>query len=253
MKLIRYALPVLFLGQTAFSAGNNLMVRGVGSGILYPAASQSLIVNPADLDETSRINVAGLYRMTDKDASVIASSKLGTAAGIGAGYYQVGTASVYTGGLGLHLGVLRLGLNFKSATLLNSGFNSDVGAILMLNKVRIGAVARDVNGRISRVDAGIGFVSSNLMFEVNLKKSTPLNTSSYLLDAALTTVAPGATLGFGYDTLYDTAAGGRFSGGSVHAGVSIGLGSNFFVEGFYRPIAQEWNAGKWSVGLRASL
>lgn len=249
ITLVALSLAVSSFAQAAAEKG---FVRGVGAGIAYPAASQGLLVNPAGTDEAgAALSVAGMYKVDDSEAYGSAILKL-AAVSLSGAFFQDGGASEFRGGVAFRLGsALRLGGSYKTTDADGtSDWNSDVGAILSMGPFRFAAVARDVRGTPSRYDLGVGFRSGATMFEVNVKKMNSALVDALLVDAGMSMVFQGATIGFGYDT---TLTDGEASGGGVHGGISLALAKGFFVEAFYRPLAQEWGAPEWAAGLRISL
>jgi hypothetical protein len=242
--------------------------RGAGSGILFPAPSQALVVNPAGLAEAPTFALSGLWRMDVEDpaASIVAHNKF---LGLGAGYRQEGSATavssakptVIEAGTSLQLGGLMLGavarkVNWGTAANITGakGLDGDAGVILRLGQWRLGAVGRGLSGTVDRIDVGLGFQLSTAMLELNVKKPNPFNDNIYLVDAGVTTVAQYATVALGYDALYlNTATNGGLRSGKLHAGLSLRLFKGFWLDAFYRPLAQEWSTGDWAVGARVIL
>lgn len=245
-------LLVIALAASVAHADDKSLVRGIGAGITYPAISQSLLVNPADLTEGSRLNVTGLYRFDPGLASAHLTYNTGTV-GLGAGYVQTSSSTgLFQGGFGFRASALRIGAEVHSAD--GSGLDANIGAIIHLSNLRLGVVARDITGGLSRVDAGLGLRLGQAMIGIDAK--FPLGTDpllstdeTVLLDVGLSVVAANLTVGLGYDTTFNRTTS-AFTGGGLHAGLSYGFSGKLFFEGHYRPIAQEWTAGTWAAGLR---
>ena len=215
----------------------------MSSGIAFSARNDALDLNPAALvGGETRGSLRTLWTFQDNvgAASLVAGTH---AIGIGAGYRQTLGADYYQGGLGIGLGLLKLGTTVRGHS--GSGLDGDVAANIDLSSLRIAVVARGVSGGLDRLDLGLGWVSGRTRFEVDLKK--PWGTgSSYLADIGLAYFSGPFTFSLGSDC---SITSNHFSNFQFHSGVAFMLGSNFSIEGAYRPAPQE-TGGKYVAGAR---
>jgi glycosyltransferase involved in cell wall biosynthesis len=66
-------------------------------------------------------------------------------------------------------------------------------------------------------------------------------------DASFVVDVTNWSLGVGYDTNYSNA---KLQKGHVHAGMSLMLSDNLYIDAHYRLQTQEWSADNWNGGLR---
>lgn len=219
---------------------------GVGAGVAYAASNHALIVNPASLtDSGDGISVEGLWQFTPADPLVSAVAAYDHL-GIGGGYRKSGSLSIYEGGFGARLGDIA-GLGATVRSVEGSGLDGDLGLTLDFGKLRLAGVAHGISNGPDRVDAGLGVHLQDVILEVDLKKPRPFDSSIWYVDTSITASVSKVSVGVGYD-FTRTSAG--TSNGGLHAGVSLNVLSKLYLEAYYRLLAQEIGADKWTAGAR---
>ncbi|MBS1985054.1 MAG: hypothetical protein JST16_12865 [Bdellovibrionales bacterium] len=246
-------LGVAFFSFACAARGQTATSRGVGTGIAYPAPGQALVANPAALADGPNLAVTGMYR-TNVDLPFGSVGYNGGILAAGADYRKEGdgnlSANVYEGGAAFHLGALRLGATLRKTENVND-LDGDVGAIFALGRLRLAGVARSVNGKVDRFDAGLGINVNSVLVEFDVKKPREFDQNFWLIDAAIGAGNEMITVSVGYDVTYNgVGQSGQFEDGKLHAGVSAQVSHGVYLEAFYRPLAQEWSIDKWGFGGR---
>ncbi|MBP7843467.1 MAG: hypothetical protein KA116_01510 [Proteobacteria bacterium] len=240
---------LLILCSSLYVQAKNGTARGVGSGIMYPAPHLATVVNPAVAGEAPPGTLYGLYRAQEE--LPYGSLTLGMKTlGLSAAYRQEGTQSnkqdIYEGAVGLRSDFIMVGGTYRS-----TGGNSDDGDVSImfdLSNFRAGVVARSISNGANRLDFGVALrTSDNLYLELDIKKDKPYDQKDYLADASFVVDVTNWSLGVGYDTNYSNA---KLQKGHVHAGMSLMLSDNLYIDAHYRLQTQEWSADNWNGGLR---
>ncbi len=232
----------LALSPGAFAQADG---RGVGAGIGFAAPTQATVVNPAVLTE-AKLAAEGLWRFSTNTPFVSAVNSVGNV-GFGGAYRKEGNDHLIEGAVAGKIGMVSLGVTGR---VQDGDFDADTGANLDLQVIRLSAVARGWNGGLDRLDFGVGVMAGPAAFAVDFKKTFPLNDDqkAFYMDFSATVDVGLAAIGVGYDVAH-TRSGG-WSEGSLHAGLSAQVFPMLYVQGYYRPLAQEWNTGKWALGAR---
>lgn len=227
--------------------------RGVGAGITYPASTQSVLVNPAALPDAAFVSAEGMYRFIPNSgsfpnntfASVVGASG---SIGLGADYSRTFDRNTLEAGLGFQLPALSIGLTGRSYN--GDGLDFDTAVTLDLQGLRLSGVARGWKNSLDRLDIGVGYALANAILAVDFKKTYPFNDSNKLfyMDFSAAVDAGLVTLGFGYDVAHSQIAG--WYGGGFHAAISYMIVPLLYLQGYYRPLAQELSVDKWAAGVR---
>lgn len=237
------------LSAAAMSGGRMMNgMRSVGAGILYASPNHALFENPAVLVDSPRLSVEGLYKTEGKGIHASAVAGFGMV-GVGGGWRKETSdaENTYEGGVGLAVGRLSLGGAVRKVG--SGGLDGDAAAMFDFTSLRLGAVARGISGGTNRIDAGVGFMMNQITFEFDVKKPKPFSDGNWFFDAGLALAVGPLSAGVGYD--FSKVEGTSGMHGDVHAGLGFSIGNRLVLEGYYRPMAQEWNDGKWAVGAKA--
>lgn len=258
MKLSNFfqtsVVAVIFLFATSFSSAGFAAARSgkahwVGSGLAYSTLNHSLFVNPAAIVDSPKTSLQGSY-LVDPE-SIFGSAIFGLGdAGAGLQYLQnSGGDDHIGGGFAFRMNTFSLG-TFVSTDVSFDNFNTDVAANFDLSKFRLSVIGRNVTDDLSRLDVGLGLINGPVTFGFDVKIPWGFDFEFYFFDAGLSYSNGAVSIGAGYTFSY---LAGTFSGGDVHAGLSLALGSSVALEGFYKPQSQEWAAGDIVVGARFML
>ncbi len=238
------SLPI-FAGQTS---------RGIGSGLAFAPTSYSTVLNPASIASAPQAALAASYRPEDANPFLSFVGSTGSV-GIGASYRQEGKKDVagqksnrkdiVEAAFGTQVMFLTMGATYRKVENQNS--NYDVALMADIAMLRFGAVVRSLKDGPQRTDYFLGAKLASIHVEVNAKKQKPLSQKAWLMDFGLAYVSSDMSLGVGYDAPYN---GDELEDGKYHAGASFRILGSLFVEGMYRPFAQEWSETEWLAGAR---
>jgi hypothetical protein len=229
--------------------------RAQGSGIVYAAPNMALLENPTSLVDAQKLSLHGMWRLgvNRPSASVVGGSG---SVGLGVAYRQEGGKNadgvqVIEGGAGAKFSILDVGVTVRSVE--HEDLDADLGARIHLNQISVGAVARSVDGSVDRWDLGLGVeLNSQVTAEFNLKKPrSDSNFADWLYDVGLVFNSSNVAFSVGFDGAKNKNAALDDDDGGIHAGVSYNATGQIFLEGYYRPFAQEWIVDKWAAGVRA--
>ncbi len=227
--------------------------RTIGAGIVYPAPTQALVVNPASLQEGKRITAEAMWRAKiDKPFAAFHYTRSG--AGLGVDYRQEpkfvsGSPTIYQGGGALLLRSLAVGATVRKVT--KQDLDTDLGAYYDMGNLRIASVLRSVKDKANRIDIGVGLGGESLYASINFKHNIPWTQASdnYLVDVAAAANVNWISFGVGYYMIHNGNQG--FVSTKVHAGASFKLENDMTLTASYLPLYQEWviSDDTYSVGF----
>lgn len=241
-------LSAMFFGLVSFQVFASK--RNLGSGVVFSSPNSALFRNPTALVDSDRVSLQGMWRFEVENPSASVVLKEG-ALGFGVGYRQEGGDSgvnIYEAGAATSLSIMDLGVVVRSVE--EEGLDGDVAVRFNVDRFKLGFVGRQVDSGFDRVDGGLGIeLNAQVTAEFNVKKPEPFDGEIWLYDAGLVFNADKISMSVGYDFV----SGAGNSDGDLHAGVSFEFSPNVYLEGYYRPFAQEWGVDDWAAALRATF